>query len=193
LCQRLLGDVKLYALLDYCDADLAETVREGRCRMCGGPLHSARYPRKPRGYGPASTAQDARRQSYCCEIDGCRTRHTPPSVRFLGRRVFGSVVVVLVCALAQGLSSARVRELRESLGVSRRTLARWRAWWLQVVPSSSFWQRARSRFPVPVDPTALPSSLLERFMPLTTADPERLLALLRFLTPLTTSRHSRGA
>ena len=49
---------------------------------------------------------------------------TPASVRFLGRRVYLAALVVLVSALAQGLTGARQRQLCQRLGPSRRTLRR---------------------------------------------------------------------
>ena len=51
MCQKLLGDATLYAVLRRIDEDMAAEVRAGRCPFCGGPLHQANYPRKPRG-GP---------------------------------------------------------------------------------------------------------------------------------------------
>ena len=73
--------------------------------------------------------------------------------------------------------------LRELVGVSLRTLLRWRTWWLEVFPRSGFWQGARVRFGLPVHPSRLPASLLERFgQP---GDSECALGALKFLSPLT--------
>jgi hypothetical protein len=180
----LLRDGKLYELLVRCDEDLARTTREAGCRVCGGCLHRADYPRKPRG---GFEGEEARRLSFCCAVDGCRKRATPPSVRFLGRRVYWAVVVVLLSVLAHGPTPARVRRLREELGVSRRTLARWRRWWLDRFVASAFWRSAKSRFAPPVDERELPQQLLERFA---LPDVSRVLALLRFLSPITTSSAS---
>jgi hypothetical protein len=38
------------------------------------------------------------RFSFCCDRDGCRNRATPPSVRFLGRKVYLGAVVMLISA-----------------------------------------------------------------------------------------------
>jgi hypothetical protein len=127
-----------------------------------------------------------RRRSFCCSVDGCRKRHTPPSVRFLGRRLYGSVVVVLISALSQGVSPRRARQLREWVGVSRRTLARWRLWWSATFPRTGCWRELCGRFDVPVDLASLPRSLLERVAPLDTLHPEALVAFLKLLLPLTT-------
>ena len=93
--QRLLREASFFELLLQFDEDLAGEVREAGC-PCGGVLHSARYPRKPRG-GPESLGREhAMRASFCCAEDGCRRRATPPSLRFLGRKVFFGVVVLLL-------------------------------------------------------------------------------------------------
>jgi hypothetical protein len=123
-------------------------------------------------------------------VDGCRQRVTPPSVRYLGRRVYLGAVVVLVTAMRAGLTARRAAQLREVLGVSVRTLARWRRWWQETFVASSFWQGVKGRFVPPVDPGELPATLLERFVADHARD--RLVAVLRFLTPITT-RPTLGA
>ena len=106
------------------DQDLAESTRQKAC-PCGGRLHRANYPRKPRG-GDGDLPEDYDyRFSFCCDRDGCRKRLTPPSVRFLGRKVYLFAVVVLVSAMRQGPSPRRVRELAQLFGTDRRTIARW--------------------------------------------------------------------
>ena len=108
------------------DQDLAESARRRGC-ACGGRLHCAHYPRKPRG--SADLPEDyAYRFSFCCAAEGCRKRMTPPSVRFLGRKVYLFAVVVLVSAMRQGPSPRRVRELTQLFGAdfsfSQRRLSR---------------------------------------------------------------------
>ena len=161
----LLRDARLYAFLLQVDQDLADLTQESACRFCGGRLHSACYARKPRGLpdgidpGPAFPI----RFSYCCSIDGCRRRHLPPSVRFLGPKVYLSVMVVLLTVMRQGPTPRSLRELRGIFGADRRTLARWRHWWQAIFPVSAFWKRSRARFMPPVAETALPASLVVRF------------------------------
>jgi len=189
VCHALLHDASLYDVLLKLDHDLAADARAAGC-PCGGVLHSARYPRKPRG-GPDELGPEYRtRLSFCCAVDGCRQRVTPPSVRYLGRRVYLGAVVVLVTAMRAGLTARRAAQLREVLGVSVRTLARWRRWWQETFVASSFWQGVKGRFVPPVDPGELPATLLERFVADHARD--RLVAVLRFLTPITT-RPTLGA
>jgi hypothetical protein len=49
LYRDLLADATFHQLLLACDGDLADAERPARCTRCGGALHSACYPRKPRG------------------------------------------------------------------------------------------------------------------------------------------------
>ena len=105
-------------------------------------------------------------------------------MRFLGRRVYLGAVVVLVSAMRYGLSAKRAQFLAQSLSVPRRTLERWRAWWLDRFAQTSFWKAARARFVPPVVLGALPASLLERFRG---EDIQaRLIQGLCFLAPLST-------
>ena len=182
--QTLLCDSSFFDLLLRFDQDLAAEVRQAGCVACGGVLHSARYPRKPRG-GPAVLGPEHRRRlSFCCAVEGCRVRATPPSLRFLGRKVFFSLWVLLLPVLREGPTPERVSRLEEVFAVSRRTLLRWRRWWREVVPHSRFWRARRGDWARPVAPEALPGSLLATFSHLAAAS-ERLLAALRWLAPLT--------
>ena len=126
------------------DQDLAETTRKQAC-PCGGRLHSANYLRKPRG-APGQLPEPQRlRLSFCCDRDGCRKRMTPPSVRFLGRKVYLSAIVILVSAMRQGPTPRRVRELSARFGADRRTIARWQVFWRELFPQTPFWKAARAR------------------------------------------------
>jgi hypothetical protein len=171
--------------LEEVDADLAEAERVKGCRHCSaGKLHRADYKRKPRGV--PSWPEEPKRISFCCDQEGCRRRHTPPSVRFLGRRVYGGVVAVLFPAMVAGLKPERVARIRQALGLKldRRTLERWRQWWLGRFVQSRFWKEARARFMPPLCPKTLPRSLCLSFAVAERRD--RLLELLRFLSPITT-------
>lgn len=178
----LLSDAPLFEALLAIDGELAETARAGACLLCGGRLDHADYPRKPRG-GPASLgpAYD-RRLSFCCAA--CRKRLTPVSVRFLGRKVYLGVVVLIACVLRQGPTPWRVARLRDALGVSADTLRRWHHWWRDAFVRTPFWQAVRARFARPVSEGDLPSTLVLRF----TGDAlAQVLATLRFLSPVTSA------
>lgn len=171
----------LFQFLAAIDSDLASRARMQGCSFCGGALHSACYPRKPRGGSmELEPAGATTRQSFCCER--CRKRTTPESVRFLGRRVYPGFVMVLLSAMQSGVTERRINELRLSLGVARRTLQRWRHWWREIFVQTPFWEIERGRFMPPIEHAAFPTSLLERF---SGADAQsQLLLCLRFLAPL---------
>jgi hypothetical protein len=177
-CRKHLADQKLFQLAEKIDIDLTEEARSKGCLLCGSTLHRSDYERKPRG-GP----QWDIRFSLCCAKEGCRKRHTPPSVRFLGRRVYAGLVVVLVSAMVHGLTPERVKSLREALGIDRRTLERWRQWWLVTFLESSFWREVRARFMPPLCRKTMPLSLCQSFE---VERRDRLLDLLKFLAPITT-------
>lgn len=179
----LLADVRLYDLLQRFDEDLAAEQRARGCPRCGGVLHSARYPRKPRGFIGCLNPEYGQRLSFCCSREGCRSRATPPSLRFLGRKVYLGAVVVLISALRCGVSPARMRYLKQRVGVSWRTLVRWRKWWCKQLIDTLFWRAASAALMPPVAHAQLPASLLERFAG---ALRERLISALRFMAPLTT-------
>ena len=184
MCQALLLDKRFHQLLLQFDEDLAASTRAGGCRRCGSVLHSARYRRKPRGAPPGLVPEYSQRSSFCCAVEGCRKRHPAPSLRFLGRKVYLATVVVLISAMRGGLTAKRAQYLAQSVSVPRRTLERWRRWWLEAFAQSSFWKGACARFLPPVDTEALPASLLERFSGQDLQG--RLIGLLQFLSPLST-------
>jgi hypothetical protein len=186
LYATLLADARVHELLLTIDRDLADSCRAEGCLACGGRLHSARYPRKPRGR-PKTLAgrlgpEHDQRFSFCCAVDGCRGRETPASLRFLGRRVYLAAIVVLIAILQNGATDARMARLSEVVSVDRRTIARWRRWWRDSFTATPFWRIARAEFMPPVDHDALPTALIERFAG---DGAEPLIALLRFLGPVT--------
>jgi hypothetical protein len=191
MCHALLRDASFWRFLQLIDHDLAEQESAGGCPACGAPLHRADYPRKPRGVPRALFGPDGvRRLSFCCARDGCRRRMTPSSVRFLGRRVFAGAVVVLACALAQGLSERHRQRLCERIGVGLRTLERWRRWWRRDFAASAPWAAIRARLATPVEEQALPRGLLERWGEAFSAT--SVVGLLRLLAPLSRSVRARG-
>jgi hypothetical protein len=170
-------------LLPRIDADLAVKARAAGCPVCGGRLDVANYPRKPRGADGLGDNYDLR-ASFCCAVDGCRRRCTPPSVRFLGRKVYLGAVVVLASALARGPTKTSVTKLSALLGITRRTLTRWCRWWSTTFATSRFWTSLRGRFVPEVDVATMPASVLTR----TTAVDDELavIAWLRLLGPVST-------
>jgi hypothetical protein len=179
VCHALLQDPIFFSSLFQIDLDFAKQTRAAGC-PCGGSLHSANYDRKPRGCAAAIEDDYAVRFSFCCDL--CRKRSTPPSVRFLGRRVYLAVLVVLASIARLGMTSAQAAKLDRILGVPHRTAGRWNHWWRHAFDKTIFWQSSRSRFMPPVATDQLPASLLARFQADLATNQMRL--LLSFLTPL---------
>lgn len=181
------------------DEELARQVAAARCAHCGGPLHQANYQRKPRGGLIAEAGEAFRlRYSLCCGWEGCRRRSLPPSLRFLGRRVYLEAVVLLATMVVQLV--AALKDASEQTGVPRRTLRRWQAWWQLVFPTSHTWVEAVARFaPPPPDDSQLPRSLMARLdTELSTGDAaadlgDVCLLAARLLASATTSSVTDGA
>lgn len=180
--QELLANATFHEQLLAFDRDLAAQARAAGCPDCGGMLHSANYRRKPRGRPMALGEEHARRFSFCCAVDGCRDRTTPASLRFLGRKVYLATIVTVISAMRDGLTERRLDTLSAAVGVDRRTVARWRRWWLGAFTATPFWRAKSADLMPPVETRLLPASLLERFA----GDLEaQLVGLLRFLGPIT--------
>ena len=180
--QAVLADATFHEQLLVFDRDLSATARSAGCGQCGGALHSASFGRKPRGGPPGLGQEYAQRFSFCCAADGCRKRTTPPSLRFLGRKVYLATVVTLMSALLHGTTAARLARLSAVPGIDRRTITRWRAWWRSTFTDGPFAPIAAAAFMPPLDIAGLPVSLLDRFAG---GIEQKLIALLRFLGPLT--------
>jgi hypothetical protein len=96
--------------------------------------------------------------------------------------VYFGVVVVLVTAMAHGVTARRTAELHAELGVDRRTLARWQRWWREHFPASRFWREQRARLSPVLSDDGLPGTLLDRFAP--QGEQDGIVSLLRFLAPI---------
>jgi hypothetical protein len=90
--------------------------------------------------------------------------------------------VTLVSAMLHGTTPARLTRLSIVPGIDRRTLARWRAWWLSTFTDGPFALVAKATFIPPVDIASLPASLLGRFAGDIAG---QLISLLRFLGRVT--------
>ncbi len=185
MCQAFFQDARFYAGLFQLDQAIAGETQAAGCPHCGGPLHVANYPRKPRGVRSALDERYQYRLSFCCAREGCRRRHTPPSVRFLGRKVYLGVIIILLTSVTHGLAPVERQSLIERLDLWPQTLARWQRWWREQVPQTRCWQALRGRFIPPIEVKSLPGALLGR---LTGADlAARVRQLLALLMPLTTT------
>lgn len=166
MCQILPDDVFFNDLREL-DHDLFLATKVLLCPRCQGKLDTANYPRKPRGAGELESI----RFSLCCRTDGCRHRVTPPSLRFLGQKVYSAWVVILF---------EFVQELGLSRQVARQTLARWRNFWNDLLASDHpFMRWARSFLPPKTPDVSSPSPLLDVFK---FRNPESRIPILKFFT-----------
>lgn len=172
-------DPSFFRFLSRIDAELAAETRGAGCQHCSGRLHTADFPRKPRGCPAKVVEEYSWRLSFTC--GRCDSRATPPSVRFLGRRVY----VAAALTLSSPPDSASARELQGLLGVSRRTVLRWRQWWTHEFPRTRLWRSLRSRLMPPIVPSQLPQGLLDRLDALEPV--ARMVQALRLLSPLSVS------
>jgi len=159
------------------------------CRFCGGALHRGDHTRKPRG-GVVAIAGEAfaRRFSLCCGREGCRKRAMPPSVRFLGRRVYLGAVVIIASVV--GLVATTARAIRCATGAPARTTRRWIRWWRgPFVATAAFLDICARLVPTPPR-NELPTSILDRLDGDAASRVARLLAL---VAPVTTTSLPDGS
>jgi hypothetical protein len=122
------------------------------CPACGGKLDTAHYPRKPRGLGEKQTT----RFSLCCRKEGCRSRQTPPSLRFLGRKVYSAWVVILAPEFCHQLGLQGQ--------IAHQTIARWRGFWAaRLAETHPFMRWARATLPPRTPSVSVASGLLATF------------------------------
>ena len=128
-----LTDAIFYNSLLALDRIIAEQVKQSGCLFCHSNLHQSHYPRKPRGVPEGTHSDYPIRFSYCCGTDGCRKRFTPPSMRFLSRKVYSSVIIFLVFLL-KSKTSARHRAPHDRFwdSMSQNRFATRRIFWLQT-------------------------------------------------------------
>ena len=176
MCHILLQDPIFFKLLLRIDMEMAEQAQAQGC-PCGGALHKANYPRKPRACPTEVRSDYASRFSFCCSQ--CRKRTTSMSVRFLGRRVYVALAVVL---MSRRVGTSALATLSGVLAIPSRTILRWQHWWTGIFPATPLWQAGCARFMPPVPASDLPDSLIQRFAGVAA---EAMMRLLAFLTPAT--------
>jgi hypothetical protein len=166
------------------DWRIAESVAAAGCSHCeGGRLHFAAYERRPRfGNLVVPEGLDWGRFSLCC--GKCRQRTLPPSMVFLGRKVYVELTLVFasLLALRDGIEKAH-----EATGVPERTIQRWLSYWRELVPSAAWWRSMRALLSPPPADDALPTSLVEKVTEVVVVTGEKVLTVIaRLLAPGTT-------
>jgi len=157
------------------DREYARLAKAAGC-SCGGVLDVANYQRKPRGVSAMDHVYETR-LSFCCRRDGCRKRVTPPSVRFLGRKIYVAMIVILI-TMEKEWAQAAVK-------VSRQTACRWREYWRRTCEmASAFYRGNISSFAAgfKFEPSGIFTSFFEQYRDLRPA----WSWCLRFFSPLST-------
>ena len=179
---------EFFRLLEQVDEGVARQVAAAGCPRSEGPLHRGDYARKPRGALVARAGETSVvRFSLCCGREGCRKRATPPSLRFLGRRVYLGVVVIVASLIAQWLGTAETS--RRVTGVPARTTRRWVGWWCGPFVETEVFLAVRARL-VGLAIGELPASIVAK---LPGPWSQRVRAVLEFLAPLTTGSLPAGS
>ena len=164
------------------DKYIAQPHWRAHCPLCGrGVLHCGDYERSPLGCPAGLPEWWFKRFSFCCSE--CRKRRTPPSVRFLGRKVYMGVWIALVSAMTRGPTARALATLRRELGVHATTVYRWRRWWREVFPETKFFRAFVARLAPGFDVGGLPTSLVDAFG----WRYEDVLAMLSAISPVTTA------
>lgn len=180
MSHALTAHFNFHAHLRLLDEASAVEVQRGRCPACEGRLDVANYPRKVRGLDVESEAAGgyARRFSLCCAREGCRKRATPPSVRFLGRRVFASVIFLLVALGQAGVHAGASSP--STTKPSWPTRKRWSWWWTRGLVLEPWFPLLAARLASPLDREHVAEDLMSRFE----GDlAERVLRVLALLAP----------
>lgn len=183
MSQNFLCNASFHLLLTAIDKEMANNTLKQGCGYCKGKLHLADYPRSPVGILPSLRHYYEERLSFCCAT--CRKRITPPSVRFFGRRWYPAPFHLLVSILMLGINDCRLSQIKRHFGitVTESTWKRWRRWWRDFFPLTSFWQKEKALAP-PIDMTnKLFSRILLNVFKGTLGN--KMTLLLRFLSPLT--------
>lgn len=140
------------------DLETALKMKEQGCPQCKSTLHSANFTRKFRGLEITPPPQFEVRFSFCCSRDGCRSRVTPPSVRFMGQKVYLGMVILFI-------SSGITTLLEEALKVSIQTRRRWMKYWSQVLsPSNPLFMVVKGFLPMGLTVDCTPKPILEFFL-----------------------------
>jgi len=183
MSHKFLFNTTFHRLLTQMDQELAEQMLQQGCPYCGHKLHLANYPRSPMGLPAQFRNHYEERFSFCC--DTCRKRTTPPSVRFFGRRCYPAPLFLLISAIKIAINEGRFTQLKRHLGivVSESTWKRWRRWWREQFMATLFWQKEKGLVLMAIGTSgSFPRRLLVVFQG---ALEEKMLFLLRFLSPLT--------
>ena len=125
MLQEIVQRRDFFILLHRIDEDLARESRQKGCPHCQARLDQANYLRKPRGETESLPEEYMLRFGNCCSREGCRRRELPPSVKFLGRKIYWACINLVAMCLRQWRPRGwTARKVMMTLGVPEKTLSR---------------------------------------------------------------------
>jgi hypothetical protein len=161
MLSELIKKKNLFSHLYEIDKKTAERYRQLPCPYCGGPLYFSNYMRKPRGEPEDVPEKYFIQFSLCCGTEGCRKRLTPPSCRFMGRKIYWFAVILCILTDFQNTNEkATVSDWSMRTGICRNTIKRWLAFFHDTFPASRIWRRLRGQISACVRNSSLPSSFI---------------------------------
>lgn len=178
MCTNLFIDSRLFEFIQEIEKDSESRAFNQACGHCNGKLDRASFRRKVRGVPIGFEDAFTLRPSFCCRVDGCRKRLTPVQLRFLGRKVYVSAIVLIAAAMTQGLNPKRLCDIQQELGIPPRTVRRWLVFWREIFPFKKAWIYQRGNVMPPIDESDLPLTLLLRLSSIQPSCHQALLTLL---------------
>lgn len=182
MLSELLKNKSLFYHLYTIDKDIAEQYRQMPCPYCGGPLYFANYIRKPRGEPEGVPEECFTRFSLCCGNEGCRHRVMPPSCRFMGRKVYWHIVILVIISNWQNKKNLNIFKVSKLFDVSRNTITRWITFYQDIFPSSPQWQMIRGQVSVFIKNNKLPANLINYFLSFKSCAKDALVSCLKLLS-----------
>lgn len=183
MLSELLKKKSIFSLLYKIDKEIADQYKEKACPYCGGPLHWANYPRKPRGEPHGVSEECYIRFSLCCGREGCRRRTMPPSCRFLGRKIYWYIVILLrISDFQNQTENSTISEFSQNSGISRNTIGRWLFFFQEMFPKSPSWQSTRGLLPACIKNDGLPASMMNYLLCIKSDTQEAVISCLKLLT-----------
>jgi len=190
---ELLKNEKFFLALYLIDKQIAEQYRGKKCPHCGAALHYANYGRKPRGERVNLPEEYLLRFCLCCAAKGCRKRFTPPSCRFLGRKVYWHCFIIIILTQYQtNPQKNSAYNLSKEFGIYITTITRWLKFYRIIFPASEQWQNIRGQISSCVKDNELPCSLVNYFLKNKKTVEKAMISYLYFLAKGTLIKQFKG-
>lgn len=169
------------------DEQITKLFHTQFCNRCPnkGKLYRSDYPRKPRGVPSSVEHLFQFRFSFCCAI--CRRRNTPPSIRFLGRRVYVAIFIILILFPGAANLHEKLAQLPPQ-SFAKITFHRWITWWSCIIPFSAVWKKLVGILPPNIENQFLPLFIMEQFIKKYSDIEKAIQAMLEFISPISVPR-----